>query len=370
MSRSNISVAAVRVLAALACLSSVPLSAAEIALTSEQAKALGVGTAKITAAARGELPGLAAQVVVPNRQMHVVSAPLGGLIELLGAAANQAVKSGDTLARIQSPALAEAQRDFLQAHSQAELARINLARDQALLSEGIIAESRFQTTRSMQAEAAAAAGQRRRALQLAGMSENAIRRLEQSREISATLTVVAPIDGVVLQQLASVGQRIDAYTALYTIARLDPLWLEIQVPLARAAGVREGALVSVPAYQAKGRIISVGRSVNPDSQTLMLRALVGENARRLRPGQYVEVTVATAAGDGKQWIVPNGALARQDGRILVFVRSAKGFNAVPVEIASEGPQSSVVAGTLSEGDEIAVTGVSALKAILTGTGGN
>ncbi len=370
MSRLNINRAAVNALAALVCLSSVPLSAAEIALTPEQAKALGVGTAKITAAVRGEMRGLAAQVVVPNRQMHVVSAPLGGLIESLGAAANQTVKSGDTLARIQSPALAEAQRDFLQAHAQAELARINLARDETLLSEGIIAESRFQTTRSMQAEAAAAAGQRRRALQLNGMSENAIRRLEQSREISATLTVVAPIGGVVLQQMAAVGQRVDAYTPLYTVARLDPLWLEIQLPLARASGVREGALVSVPAYQAGGRIISVGRSVNPDSQTLMLRALVTDNARRLRPGQYVEATVATAAGGGKQWIVPNGALARQDGRILVFVRSARGFNAVPVEIASDGPQASVVAGALSEGDAIAVTGIAALKSNLTGTGGN
>ena len=52
------------------------------------------------------------------------------------------------------------------------------------------------------------------------------------------------------QQVAQAGQRLEAYTPIYRIARLDPLWLEIQVPLARAAGVREGARVRVPSVEA------------------------------------------------------------------------------------------------------------------------
>lgn len=340
----------------------------EIALTTAQAKALGVTTIVAQAQASGEATGLAAQVMVPNNQLHVVSTPLPGLVESVMVAVNERVKRGQLLARMQSSALAEAQRGYLQAATQTQLARANLDRDEKLAAEGLIAESRLLSTKAHHVEATALLAERRHALKLAGMTDAAIAALLTGNAISSSVTIAAPVDGIVIEQVAQAGQRLEAYTPIYRIAKLDPLWLEIQVPLARAAGVHEGARVRVPSVEASGRIISVGRGVTPESQTVMLRALISVNAARLRPGQYVEATVATADADILQWRVPNGTLIRHQDRLLVFVKTPKGFRAEPVTMINEGAQSSVVAGRL-ENAAIAHGGIAALKARLLGIGG-
>ncbi len=342
--------------------------AQEIALTATQAQALGIATAAPEAQATGEITGLAAEVMVPNNQLHVVSTPLSGLVETVLVAVNEHVKRGQLLARLQSSALAEAQRSYLQASTQAQLARANLDRDQKLAAEGLIAESRLLSTQAGNVEATALQAERHYALKLAGMSDTAIAGLQKGGAIGSSVNILAPVSGVVIEQVAQAGQRLEAFTPIYKVAQLDPLWLEIQVPLARAAGIREGAMVRVPSVEGAGKIISVGRSVTPESQTVMLRALISTNAARLRPGQYVETAVAAVDSGNAQWRVPNGALVRHQGKLMVFATSAKGFRVVLVTMVNEGAHASVVSGDLS-GTALAVRGVSALKARLLGIGG-
>jgi len=345
-----------------------PAFAQDIALTAAQAKSLGITTVAPEAQATGEIAGLAAEVMVPNNQLHVVSTPLPGLVESVLVAVNERVKRGQLLARMQSSALAEAQRGYLQAATQAQLARANLDRDEKLSAEGLIAESRLLSTKAYHIEATALLTERRHALKIAGMSDAAIAALLTGNAISSSVTIAAPVDGVVIEQLAQAGQRLEAYTPIYRIARLDPLWLEIQVPLARAAGVREGARVRVPSVEATGKIISVGRSVTPESQTVMLRALISVNAAKLRPGQYVEAAVAAADTGATQWRIANAALARHDNRIVVFAKTATGFRVVPLTMVEEGTKSSIVSGDLKEVTSVALGGIAGLKARLMGIG--
>ena len=342
--------------------------AQEITVTAAQQKALGVTIVVPEPQAKREILGLAAEVMVPNSQLHVVSTPLAGLVDTVLVAVNETVKRGQLLARMQSSALAEAQRAYLQATTQRELARANLDRDQKLAAEGLIAESRLLSTKASHVEAAALFAERRHALKLAGMSDKSIAATQSGSTISSTVSIVAPVDGVVIAQMAQAGQRLEAYTPIYKVAQLDPLWLEVQVPLARAAGVREGAPVRVPSVEASGRIISVGHSVTPSSQTVMLRALISTNASRLRPGQYVEAAVSVADGAVHQWRVPNAALLRLEGKVLVLARTTKGFRAVPVTPIQEGPTTSVVTGDLDGVTGIALGGISSLKAQFIGIG--
>jgi membrane fusion protein, heavy metal efflux system len=354
-------------LAALA----LPLGAAgvELAVTAEQAQSMGITTTRPARDDRSPLQGLSAHVVVPNVQMNVVSTPLPGLVETLTVSVSQAVKKGQVLARIQSPALVEAQRLFVQATNQATLAEATLKRDASLWQDGIIAESRYLAARGNQAEAAALLAERTQALRLAGMSESAIGRLRSTRTIASSLDIAAPADGVVLEQMATVGQRLDASAPIYKIARVNPLWLEIQVPVARAAGVRDGDPVAVPQYRARGSVIAIGGSVDPDSQTVMVRALIDDNARNLKPGQNVEATVVAAApGTGGGWRVPNAALSRQEGNLLLFVKTPTGFRAQTATLIHEGVKESAISADLAESDEIAVRGVAALKGMLVGLG--
>lgn len=342
------------------------LAAEELKVSPAQIKALGIETAQVAPQASAEISGLPALVVVPNEQLQVVSAPVAGLLEQVLVAAHQAVKKGQVLARLQSPDLADLQHTYLQAATQANLARANLERDTALYKEGIIAESRYLASRSHAIETAADLAERTQALRLAGMSSAAIEKLRAGQRVGTLVELVAPFDGVVLEQLAVAGQRLEPRAPVVKVARLSPLWLEIQLPIARLAEVREGAAVSVPSAPASGEVIAVGRSVASGNQTVLVRARIDRGAGRLRPGQYVEASLA-ASGQGAAIGVPAQAVARIAGKPVVFVRTAQGFTAQPVEVLGEAAGQAVVAG-LKGDEQVAVKGVAALKAALAGMG--
>ena len=342
-------------------------AADEVKVAPEQIRALGILTAPLSREAAAEISGLPALVVVPNEQLQVVSAPLAGLLEQMLVAAHQPVKKGQVLARLQSPDLADLQHTYLQAATQANLARANLERDAALFREGIIAESRYLASRSRSVETAADLAERTQALRLAGMPPEAIARLRAGQRVGTLVELAAPFDGVVLEQLAVAGQRLDPRAPVVTVARLSPLWLEIQLPIARLAEVREGAAVAVPASRASGEVIAVGRSVTSGNQTVLVRARIDRGAERLRPGQYVEASLAVP--DQKaSFGVPAEALVRIAGKPAVFVRTEQGFSARPVQVLGEAAGKAIIAG-LKGDEQVAVKGVAALKAAAAGIGG-
>ncbi len=344
-----------------------------INVDAKQMQSVGIETQALSGGGDGTRRSLPAQVVIPNAQIRVVAAPLAGLVQTMAVAPNDAVKQGQLLARLQSPMLIEAQREFLQAATQAQLAQASYKRDEQLFKEGIIAEGRYQATRANATQAAAALSERRQALRLYGMTEGAINALQAGRGMSSTLDIVSPISGVVLEQMAAAGQRAEASAPLYKVAQLAPLWLEMQATPAAAAGIVPGAAVTVPGAvtngaPASGKVRSVGRALDPTTQTVMIRAEITQGAEALHAGQYVEAQVAVNAGGEKQWRVPTSAVARHQGKAYLFVQAKGGFVPVEVKLLGETPTASTVSGALRGDERIAVKGIAALKAIWTGIG--
>lgn len=353
----------------LLSLAAAPAAAQDIPLNDTQIGKLGIAVATLPPQKQGELSGLPAQVAIPGDQLHTISTPLAAMVEQVLVGVGDAVQKGQVLARLQSPAFVEAQRSLLQAHMQAQLANENLQRDEQLWKDGIIAESRLRATRSQRNEAAAVLTERRQTLKLFGMTAREIEQLLSGNELSSQLAITAPISGVVLEKSASSGQRLDAATPLFKVAKLSPLALEIQVPLASAANLKVGAAVSIPAFGARGRLSAIGRSLSGGSQTILVRALIDKGTDNLRPGQFVETSIATGSASTRQWNIPNAALARLNDQPVIFVRTASGFRTEKVDILLEGAQDSVVTGNLKGDEQIAVRGVSSLKSSAMGLGG-
>jgi cobalt-zinc-cadmium efflux system membrane fusion protein len=339
-----------------------------VEMTPAQQIALGVRTEALGSREPLMLRGMPATVVVPPQQQRVVAAPLAGLLDQVTVAPNDPVRAGQVIGRMQSPALAELHRGFVQASVQSQLAGETAARDRSLFEDGLIAEARLRSSHAQLAEAKALLVERRQALKLAGLDDAALVRLASGLSVPPTIALLAPIDGTVLEQTVAVGSRVEAASPLFRIARLSPLWLEVQVPVAVMGRVSPGAAVRVPSVGASGRVLSIGRNAGAN-QSVAVRAEIRDAGAALVPGQTVEASLAPSMEGRTGWRIPMGAVTRSGEQALVLVATPKGFSAVPVQVLDEDDRSALVTGALSTGERIAVQGIAALKARLLGIGG-
>ena len=302
---------------------------------------------------------------MPPQQLRIVAAPAAGLVESVLVAPNEPVRAGQPLARLRSTDLLEAQRTYLQALSGEELARQRLVRDEQMYRERIIAERRLLTTRADHEFARTTLQEREQMMSLLGMAEADVATLRRSRKMVAALVVTAPEDGVVLDTRTSAGERVAASAPLFSIARLRPLWVNLQVPLTQAMMIEPGTRMSVPGTPAQGEVVRLGRSVDPTTQSVTAVVEVTDGAETLRPGQVVTAAVALRPNGTPQWRVPAGAVVRHAGRSWVFVRTGEGFRARPVTVIAETAGSTSIRASLAPDDQVASRGILALLAELT-----
>ena len=98
-------------------------------------RAAGIATVPIERERGGTDLSLPGTVAIPQQQIRVVAASAGGLIEEMLVAADEPVQAGQPIAKLRSPAIVEAQRQFLAAIADEALAVDRLKRSQ-LLFEG------------------------------------------------------------------------------------------------------------------------------------------------------------------------------------------------------------------------------------------
>ncbi|MEJ2687318.1 MAG: efflux RND transporter periplasmic adaptor subunit [Gammaproteobacteria bacterium] len=349
----------------------VPVHAADtVELTPTQVQTLGITLAapqRIQSAPGAALP---AKVTVPPAHEFVLSAPLDGRVEAMQVAAGDRVQTGQLMARLFSPDFLVLQRDFLEADSALRLARSEYRRDQTLYKEGIIAARRWEATRTRFEAAVAKRTERYHRLRIAGVEAARIERLARDHKLMRTLDLRAPAAGVVLEQLATVGQRTDGNLPVYRVADLSVLWLQIQSPADQAASLKTGAVVQVEGMDAQATLQAIGRHVDPKTQNLYLRAEVTRGTEQLRPGQFVQVRIHRpfASGTGA-FEVPATAVARSGGKDYVFVRTDAGFRVQPVQVSQREHGKVVVTGGLSGDERLATSGIAAIKAAWAGMGG-
>jgi RND family efflux transporter MFP subunit len=296
--------------------------------------------------------------------LRIVAAPAAGLVETLLVAPDEDVKEGDPIATLKSSELVEAQRAFLHALSDANLAEEKLRRDEQLFKEHIIAERRLIVTRAEAIQSRSALEERGQILTLAGMTEGEVTALRRDRRLASSLMVRAPITGTILQRHGTTGERIQASAPLVTIARLDPIWVNLQIPLGRVVALDNVDRVHLPSADIDGKLIRVGRTVDSATQSVTAVAEFRPGRSPLRPGQAVQAILHVKGAGVSQWRMAADAVVSHLNHSFVFVRVPEGFRAVPVTLISETPQFASVQGPLKSGERVATRGLLTLLAEL------
>jgi cobalt-zinc-cadmium efflux system membrane fusion protein len=344
----------------LALLSS-PIFAAEnvVQLTAEHIEKLGIVQGKLVRVS--EIPVLfaPAKVLIPPNNEYVVSASQSGIVNQLNASLGDEVKKGDVLAQIDSPNLLSLQSNYLKASSTLQLANSAYQRDKMLAKDGIIANRRVQETQSQFNTATLDVQEAKRILEISGGSA--------SGQLNSHLAIRSPISGVVIERMVVAGTRIDNLTPLYRVANLNTLWLEIAIPQERISDIKIGDQVDIENTEFNAEISLIGQSVNSENQTVLARAVVKNAPKQIRAGQKLNVQINQLSKQ-KAFKVPNTAIAQNDGKAFMFIRSAKGFDVKPVTQIGKKDDETIISGDFSGDETIALKGAAVLKANWLGLG--
>ena len=219
---------------------------------------------------------------------------------------------------------------------------------------------------SSQAEARQASivvAERRQMLHLSGLSDDAIARLTNEAAISATLTVNAPQAASVVEIAVSPGQRMEQSAPLVKLARLSPLWVEIAIPATNIGAIKIGAKVEIDGYPTPGRVILVSETTDAATQTILVRAEIPNNGE-LHSGQTAAARIGFISAGESAWEIPYSGLVRRGEQTSIFVAIEGGFRQVPVTLLAEDQDHVVVSGPITEQNDVAVGGISALRGIL------
>ena len=345
------------------------LNGNNITLSEAQRKSYGITTNSLLPATEVLGSRYPAEVVVPNSQLHVIGALQGGLIETLVVAEGEHVKQGQILARIQSPGLLELQRDLLQTLTQLNLARSTLKRDEQLLNEGIIPKRRFLESESAWRELVTQKEQQEATLQFSGMDRAAITALEKTRKLNSSMTLTAPFDGVLLEQMAIPGQKLEPADPVFQLGKLSPLWLEIHVPVSVVNSVVLGDTIAIPELDITGEIITIGRKVHAADQGTLIRAIVRDNIEQLRPGQFVQARLVLNSNEQQRYLIPRKGIVRINHKAMIFYETEQGYTAINVHIVGSHEEQLIITLPQVITSPVVTSGAVSLKAILIGAGG-
>lgn len=278
-------------------------------LTPAQASAIGVTYTVVETGPLARSVRTVGQVAVPESGLVDVTTKVDGYVEhLYAATTGAAVRRGDPLLAIYSPMLVAAEQELLTA--------VHLARS--------VDSSDHDAAANAQVLVSAA----RRRLSYWDISADQIARLEQTGEITKTLTLAAPITGVVLDKAVVEGQSVEAGMKLYRLASLSSVWLEGDVFEQDLAAVRPGAparveFASYPGRTWSGRVTFVSPIVDSMSRTTRVRVTLENSGGLLKPGMYGTM-LFTASLDPDVAHVPAEAIVMTGERNLVYVVTSEG----------------------------------------------
>jgi multidrug efflux pump subunit AcrA (membrane-fusion protein) len=253
--------------------------------------------------------------------------------------------------------------------TQLNLAKSNLRRDEQLLDEGIIPKRRFLESQSAWQELVTQKEQQEAILRYSGMGSAAISELEKNRKLNSAMKVTAPFDGVLLEQMAIPGQKLEAADPLFQLGKLSPLWLEIHVPVDVVNGIVLGDTISVPEMDIEGKVITLGRKVHAADQGTLVRALVKNNIEQLRPGQFVQARLVLNSNEQQRYLVPRKGIVRVNNKTIIFIETETGFAAMNVKIVGSHEEQQIITSSQTISSPVVTSGAVSLKAVLIGAGG-
>jgi cobalt-zinc-cadmium efflux system membrane fusion protein len=301
------------------------------------------------------------------------------LVEKVFVSAGQSVKKGDPLLELRSAELGlaknECRTNFVQwDHDLKYLtAREPLAKNgqitQIVWTDTVNDEKKSRLTYLVSREKLFTYGMTNEQIDklLEGLSDDrkkAVEADDNTHDITR-MTVISPIDGVVVERDAVPGNFYDQTNIMLTISPMTELWVWGNVFESDQDKVHLGQRWDIEfqfsRQRFEGRVESIANGVDPDTRTLRIRATIPNPEKSLKARMLVRAILQIPPMPGDT-VIPRNALAVINGEYYAFV--AKGdktdgpdrFERRKLEIEQENTNEVVVKKGLKAGEKVVSNG--------------
>ncbi|MSP00457.1 MAG: efflux RND transporter periplasmic adaptor subunit [Acetobacteraceae bacterium] len=271
---------------------------------------LGVRTELVTTRIVARTIRAAGTVQFDERRLAVVNPKFEGWIEKLNVnTTGQAVRRGEPLLEVYSPDLVAAQQEYL------------IARDAMAHMGGADAAARAGASSLRDASLA-----RLRNWDIPAVE---VEQLARTGKVLRTLTLRAPIDGVVTEKTAVAGMRFAPGDTLFRIADLSKVWLIANVFEQDLASVQIGASarVTVGSWADRaftGTVAFIYPAMTRETRTAQVRIELMNPGALLKPDMYGQAEIGAASDAIPVVTVPDSAVIDGGTTQTVLIEQGEG----------------------------------------------
>jgi Cu(I)/Ag(I) efflux system membrane fusion protein len=281
------------------------------------------------------------QFQLDERRVSTITTKFEGYIEKLFVnATGQPVKRGQPLMEIYSPELVSAQEEFLIAWKGQQ--SLGKGTEESRVGVEQLAESALRRLRNWD------------------ISESQLQRLQKEGKASRTLTLYAPVSGVVLEKSALQGMRVMPGEPLFKIGNLGTIWLIANVFEQDLSLIHPGQLVKlrIDAYPNKeltGKVTYIYPTLNPETRTAQVRVELGNPGEILKPDMYATIEFTAGHGKSPVLMIPDSAVIDSGLRQVVLIQPSEGvFEPREVRLGLRGDGYVQVLEGVNEGEQVVV----------------
>ncbi len=339
-----------------------------VKLTPEQAVTAKIAFVTVATRSVASELGATGEVTPPDDGVARIGPRLPGRITRLTRGVGDMVKKGETLALIDSPELGRAKADYIAADTTAKVARDVADREKALFDKKISSERDW---RAAEAAATLARAEKEAAelrLHTLGVSDAQLGRLKADDHFAAAVAITSPIDGVVVERAAALGQMIEPADTMFLVMDLRTVWVMVDVYERDLGKVAIGHRVDarVAAWRDRvfsGTIQTIGAVLERRSRTIKVRVVLANPDGALKPGMFATVALSGAVGEPREGLfVPATAVQRDgDGSIVFVPVDEHEFQVRTVEVGVRTADWVEITRGLVAGDRVVTAGTFLLK---------
>ncbi|CUX02017.1 MULTISPECIES: efflux RND transporter periplasmic adaptor subunit [Rhizobium/Agrobacterium group] len=192
-----------------------------------------------------------------------------------------------------------------------------------------------------------------------GVPQEVIDTIANTRQVPASISYVAPRDGIVLERMATTGMMAKPGDELFRIADTSNVWVMADVPEYDLASVRNGAEVkvtirSLPGRTFKGVVDLIYPQVDMQTRTTKVRIELPNPEGVLLANMYADVKIEAGAPNPVV-AVPSSAVVDTGDRQVIFIDKGNGkFEPKDVTLGVRGEEKTEIAKGVAAGDKVVV----------------